>query len=791
MELSTPISELTRVGKTIAKKMEYLGVENAQDLLYYFPFRYEDYRQILPIAQLRAGQLVTVRAQVELIANKRSWRGRKTVTEALVSDETGSLRITWFNQPFLVKNIHVGEIVYFSGKVQADKLGPKLVSPVYEKYYSVKRMELSVIARSPKATEAIPLDGSANQGIVPISKIADPVRYGAASVASGDPPRNDKQTVHTARLVPIYPLTTGLTQKQIRFLISQTIGLADKIGEWLSQDILEQADLAPLSSALRGIHFPVDENDLKLSADRLKFDELFLVQLRAELARQERSALAAPVIHFKEEAIKKFVAGLPFVLTKPQKISAWEILQDIAKPAPMNRLLSGDVGSGKTVVAAMAMYNNFLNGYQSALMVPTEILAQQHYGSLVKLFEGLNVTVGLLTGSRADVCHCEERSDEAIPSNASANKNQGDCHASLAMTKKAIVAEVSSGKLNIVVGTHALFSEGVKYKKLGLVIVDEQHRFGVEQRKTIKEKGKGVHFLSMTATPIPRSLALMIYGDLDISIINELPPGRKKIITKIVEPIKREKAYQFIREQIKQGRQAFVICPLIEVETVILNGAERSEESLSVGELRQRSFVNTQDDNANSKKSVMSEYEKLSKKIFTDLRVGYLHGKLKPLEKEETMSNFKNGKIDLLVTTSVIEVGVDIPNASVMMIEGAESFGLAQLHQFRGRVGRSVHQSYCILFSNSNSTKAKERFNYFEQTNDGFKLAEKDLAMRGPGEVYGTEQSGEMGLRLAKLTDFELIKKARQAAQMVAANIAKYPEMLAKIEDLEKTFHLE
>ena len=737
MDLATPVSELNKVGKASSKKLAYLGIKNVKDLLYYFPFRYEDYRKIVPVAQLRAGELVTICGQVELIANKKSFKSRKTITEALVSDKSGSVRIVWFNQPYITKNIQAGDVLFLSGKTQADMLGPKLVSPIYEKF-------------------------------------------------------GKEKTTHTARLVPIYPTTYGLTQKQIRFLISQVIELADKTEEWLPADILEQADLAPFSGALRGIHFPADENDLKLSTDRLKFDELFLTQMKAELARQEKATLQAPPIIFREEKIKEFVASLPFVLTKPQKVSAWEILQDIAKAQPMNRMVSGDVGSGKTVVAAMAIYDVFLNAYQAVVMAPTEILAQQHYDSLVKLFHGLNVAVGLLTGSKALVQSFSpllgERQREGYTAHNNNRTNtppsipplkgeggHGDTRASLEMTKKSkkiIVDEINKGKIDVIVGTHALLSENVSFQKLGLVVVDEQHRFGVEQRKLIKQKGLGVHFLSMTATPIPRSLALMIYGDLDVSVINEMPLGRKKIITKIVEPAKRDKAYQFIREQIKLGRQAFVICPLIEVE---------DEEVSSI-----KYQVLSSD-----KKTVMAEYEKLSKKIFPDLLVGYLHGKLKSAEKEKTMSDFKHGKIDLLVTTSVIEVGVDIPNASVMMIEGAESFGLAQLHQFRGRVGRSVHQSYCLLFSNTYSTKTKERLNYFEQTNDGFKLAEKDLEMRGPGEVYGTQQSGEMNLRLAKLTDRELIKKAREAAKTVVLNLDKYQQIIDRVKDWESRVHLE
>ncbi|MBI2037531.1 MAG: ATP-dependent DNA helicase RecG [Candidatus Magasanikbacteria bacterium] len=703
MDLTTPVSELTRVGKTASKILESLGIKNIKDLLHYFPFRYEDYRAIVDISQLRDGELVTICGQVELIANKRSFKTKRVITEALVSDKTGSVRVVWFNQPFILKSIKSGDRVYLSGKVKVDMLGAQLVSPVYEKY--------------------------------------------------------KKDTTHTARLVPIYPLIYGLTQKQIRFLISQIIPLADTIADWLPKDIIEAMDLVPLANALRGIHFPVDEHDLQLSTDRLKFNELFLVQIKSELSRQEKAALKAPVIMFQEEEIKKFVASLPFILTKTQKISAWEILQDISKVSPMNRLISGDVGSGKTVVAAMSMYNVFLNGYQSVMMAPTEILAYQHYQSLIRLFSNIPIRIGLLTRSQSQKVHITQ------------SGNGEDA----AATKKKIISDIKSGDVDIMVGTHALLSESVNFKNLGLVIVDEQHRFGVEQRKEIKNKairskgkGKSAHFLSMTATPIPRSLALMVYGDLDVSIISELPPGRKKIITKLVEPLSRDKAYGFIRDQVKQGRQVFVVCPLIESDSMA-------------------QFPN----NNLEKKSVLSEYEKLSKQVFPDLRVQYLHGKLKAKEKEEIMVRFKAGEFDILATTSVIEVGVDVPNASVMMIEGAESFGLAQLHQFRGRVGRSIYQSYCLLFTSSGSEKSLQRLKFFEGENNGFKLAEKDLEIRGPGEVYGTEQSGEMNLRLAKLTDRELIKKARDAAKVIVSDLQKFSSVLQQVRDWEVKTHLE
>ncbi len=688
MELNTEVHLLNKVGKTTARQLARLGIFTVFDLLYYFPFRYDDFRQVVNINDLRADTLVTIKGKIELINNRQGWRGRRRriLTEAIVVDATGSLRVIWFNQPYLIRNLKPGDEIFLAGKVQNDMLGSQLISPMYEK-----------AGRS--------------------------------------------QPTHAARLVPIYSLTKGITEKQIRFLISQVISLAKNIKEWLPEMILKQAQLSFLPKAIELIHFPRNDGDIKLSTERLKFDELFLLQLKGELSRLERNLTKAPKMTFREQEIKEFVKNLPFILTKTQKIAAWEILQDLDRSISTNRLLSGDVGSGKTVIAAIAMYDVALNGYQSILMAPTEILATQHYQSLCQLL-GDKVKIGLVTQSQYLLSNIQF--DQK-------NKTR---------QKKEVLEKIAIGDIDIVVGTHALLSAGVEFKKLGLVIVDEQHRFGVEQRQMIKKKGElSPHFLSMTATPIPRSLALMLYGDLEVSIINELPPGRKKILTRLVEPVNRNKAYDFIREQVKKGRQVFVICPLIEGE----------EE----------------------KKSVMSEYKKLSEQVFLDLRVGYLHGKLTSKEKEEIMKKFKESELDILVSTSVIEVGVDIPNSSVMMIEGAERFGLAQLHQFRGRVGRSGHQSYCFLFVEEESSRALERLRYFEKNNDGFKLAEKDLAMRGSGEVYGTAQSGLVDLRLAKLTDYEIIKKAREAVRLVVPQLNKFPALLEKVKEWENRVHLE
>lgn len=723
--METPISKLNRVGETTAKKLARLGIFTAGDLLYYFPFRYEDYSHLCLIKELAADQAVTIKGKIELIGSKRSFRRRMFITEALVADSSGSIRATWFNQPFITKLLQPGDEVFLSGTVTADALGPKFVGPAYEKV-------------------------------------------------------GKNFTAHTARLVPIYPLTAGITEKQIRFLTSQVMPLVDTVAEWLPAEILEKYDLAPLGAALKGTHFPADQVDLDASTERLKFDEIFLLRLRAEMAKKDQAIKKAQKIIFKEPEIKNFVANLPFTLTKTQKIAAWEILQDLEKSTPMNRLLSGDVGSGKTIVAGLAMYDTVLNDCQTALMAPTEILATQHYNSLVNYFGG-TLTIGILTNSK---CEIDGAKLEAK---------------TISGQKKEFLVKLENSEIQIAVGTHALLSEGVEFKKLGLVVVDEQHRFGVEQRKIMKEKSAfalaglrrdATHFLSMTATPIPRSLALVIYGELDISTINEMPPGRKPIITRLVEPAKRQLAYDFIRKQIKVGRQAFVICPAIE-------NAEGDFPSA----------------NFSDKKAVLSEYEKLSKQIFPDLRVGYLHGKMtgkigtkrvsdtvipvrlgggiQDLSKDEVLNQFRRGELDIIVATSVVEVGVDIPNASVMMIENADRFGLAQLHQFRGRVGRSVYQSYCLLFSDNLSLTAKDRLQYFEKNLDGFKLAEKDLEMRGPGQVYGLEQSGMMNFRLAKLTDREIIKKASDAAKEVVENIKTYPALLAKTREFEMGVHLE
>lgn len=702
MLLSTPVSQLNKVGKKTASHLKRLNIKSVGDLLSYFPFRYEDYRQIYKIRDLQEGMTATVLARVEFINSKRSRRRGKNITEAMVGDDSGSLRLIWFNQPYIVKILQTGDQIYLSGKVSSDIFGVKMNSPQYEKF--------------------------------------------------------KERQAHTARLVPMYPLTHGVSQKQMRFLMEQALPLTDKMKDWLPEKFIEKYDFVPLSGAVRGIHFPNDEIELKQSTDRLKFNELLLLQLKAEITRVSRAKRNAPKIEFFENEIKNFVLGLPYKLTDTQRRSAWEILQDLQKGMPMNRLLSGDVGSGKTIVAGICLLNVVLNGYQGVLMAPTEILANQHYNTLCKLL-GDKVKIAILTNSKSEIINHQSKIGTKLGQ------------------KKEVLDKIGHGEVDIVVGTHALLGDKVNFSKLGMVVVDEQHRFGVNQRKTIKEKSEGTHFLSMTATPIPRSFALMVYGDLDVSIISQMPMGRKKILTRLVEEHNRQKAYEFIRVQVKQGRQVFVICPLIE--------EKKKEDEIEITNYRPVWSALLE------KKSVVKEFEKLSKTVFPDLKVVYLHGKMKADEKDAVMEKFKNKEADILVSTSVVEVGVDIPNATVMMIENAERFGLAQLHQFRGRVGRSVYQSYCFLFTQNSGQKVSERLKYFEKENSGFKLAEKDLEIRGPGDVYGTAQSGEENLRLAKLTDQELVKKAREVARDIAVDFEKYPIIKKKFFSWEKSVHLE
>lgn len=685
----TKISSLGRIGKTASVYLKKLDIETAKDLIFYYPWRYDDLSKITPIKNLQPWATATLKCRIDLIESHRSKTKRMLITEAIVSDNTGKLKVVWFNQKFIGKILKPGDMVYLSGKVDADFFGLQMTSPVYEK------------------------------------------------VTNNEP-------THTARIVPIYSLTDRLSQKQIRFLIKSVLRLADEIADFLPETIKKKLNLMEISRALRETHFPTSMVSVELARHRLKFDELFILALRNALTRKELKKSTAPKIKFYEKETRGFVDSLPFKLTNAQRKSAWEILKDLGSPGPMNRLLDGDVGSGKTVVAAIAMLNVYLSGFQSALMAPTEILARQHFESLIKLFRNLDIKIGLLTHSFALIN----------------NNNE--------IKKKELIEEIIVGGVDIVIGTHALIQENIKFKNLALAIIDEQHRFGVKQRAVIKKnsnlKEGAPHLLSMTATPIPRTLALSAYGDLDISIINELPKERLPIITRIIRADKRDEIYKFIRDEINKGRQAFVICPLID-----------PSDKLGV-------------------KSVTEEYKKLNEDIFKDLEIGLMHGKLKPAEKEQVMADFLANKTKILVSTSVVEVGVDVPNASIMLIEGAERFGLAQLHQFRGRIGRDRFQSYCFVVQENFNEISTKRLRVFSGCDNGFLLAEKDLEFRGQGDIFGSRQSGRVDFQIANITDVEIMKQARDAAEDLIkkdTDLISAPLLKDKLDEFEKNVHLE
>jgi ATP-dependent DNA helicase RecG len=655
--LDSPITRLPGIKKGYARRMANLGVATIGDMLELYPRRYDDYRSLKTINQLEYGEEVTIIGTVWDSQARETRRGGTIVTSTL-SDGTATIQATWFNQPWLADKLKAGSQIVISGKV--DEYLGRLVfqSPEWE-----------------------PLD---------------------------------KHLVHTGRLVPVYPLTQGITQKWLRRLMKQTVDYwTQRLPDHLPEPSRERLDMPCLDQAVRQIHFPSSWDDLETARRRLAFDEFLLIQLGVlRQRRQWRSQPGRPVT-VDEGLLQSFVSSLPYSLTGAQQRVLQEIIEDLRQPVPMSRLLQGDVGSGKTVVALAAMLVAAADGGQTALMAPTEILAEQHFRSITNLIGDFQpadsvsrFAVRLLTGSTPSA------------------------------ERDAIYQEFASGQAKLVVGTHALIQGGVEFSDLRLAIIDEQHRFGVQQRATLRDKGTGnPHVLVMSATPIPRTLALTLYGDLDLSVIDEMPPGRQRIMTRWLSPLERERAYSFVRSQIEQGRQAFIICPLV-------------EESEKV-----------------EAKSAVEEHARLQKEIFPDLKLGLLHGRMKAEEKDAVMRQFRNGELHILVSTAVVEVGIDVPNASVMLVEGANRFGLAQLHQFRGRVGRGEHQSYCLLLADASTPDAEARLRAISETNDGFKLAEEDLKLRGPGEFFGTRQSGLPDIKLAKLSDVRLLEMARNEAK--------------------------
>lgn len=710
INLQTPLTQIRKLDKKKKEAFERLGLFTLQDLLFYFPKNYDDFSTISKISDIATGQSYTIKGKITSINNIRTPRKRINLTEAIITDDSGSAKAIWFNQPYLKNTFAPGTEVILNGKVEKKYNGLQITSPVYERF--------------------------------------------------------KENSLHAGRIVPQYPETYNITSKWIRFFINPLLKNVNLVKDFLPDNIKNSQNLIDLPEAIKQIHFPENNEKLNQAIRRLSFDELFLIQLDSQIKRQDWQQNKSKKFKFDQNLIKKFVKSLPFTLTNDQKRTSWDILRDLEKNKPMGRLLEGDVGSGKTVVAAIAALQVANLGSQVAIMAPTEILAKQHFESFQELYKDAGVKIGLLT-----------RLDNIYDSNTN-------------ITRKDFLKLIKQGKIDIVIGTHALIQKEVKFKQLGLAVIDEQHRFGVNQRADLKKVNQSKftpHLLSMTATPIPRTLSLAIYGDLDISIIREKPKGRKEILTKIVAPENRQKAYDFINQKVQTGRQVFVICPRIESKKP---SSLPPRQTNSAGKQKMKKENVLWDD----VKAVKDEYKKLDKEVFPNLKIGLLHGKLKKQEKEKVMSDFAKNKINILVSTSVVEVGVDIPNATIMMIEDAEKFGLAQLHQFRGRVGRGEHQSFCFLFSESPNFPSLQRLSALTKTNDGFELAEMDLKLRGPGEVYGQRQSGLPDLKMASLTDYENIKKAKCEAEELLKthpDLEKYPQLKHELAKFKNAVHLE
>lgn len=848
MRLLEGIEKLKGVNPRLLRRLHHLGIKTIRDLLFHFPFRYDDFSNVRKIRELKIGELATIYGRLADIKAVRAWKRRMNLAEAVVEDETGRIRVVWFNQGYLADTLHAGETLALSGKLAKSPKGAYLANPAYE-------------------------------------------RLG-----------RKKELMHTAGLAAVYPETSGLTSRWLRLLLKEALAAIAEVEDPLPDAMRRKLNLLPIGKALLHIHFPKTKAEAEAARRRFSFEDILLIQLRALRERKSLETRRAPAIRIHLEAIKKFVSSLTFALTNAQRKAAWEIVTDTAKPRPMNRLLEGDVGSGKTVVAALAALNAVTQGFQVTYLAPTAILALQHFSTFKNLLGSSGIAIGLLTGS------------------------QKRLFSSMGESQKADVAKLAErGEVKIVIGTHAVLQDKVRFQNLGLVIVDEQHRFGVNQRaaliartkadttrtdadnkllyedltykirgiafKVKKELGLGhkeviyqkaiekelknadlffekekvldvyygdekigvyrpdfavggkiileikalpslgkfekqqiwhylkttkyhlallinfgrndveieriihgyiggpyksasdqnksllvPHFLSMTATPIPRTLALTVYGDLDISILDQMPRGRKPVLTKIVPHEKRDAAYGFMRKELGAGRQVFVICPRIEI-------AGHEEKMHTAQEIA-----------AEEVKAVKLEHEKLKIKVFPEFRVAMLHGKMKPAEKEKAMRDFQDHLSDILVSTSVVEVGVDVPNATIMLIEGAEKFGLAQIHQFRGRVGRAEHQSYCFLATSSPLIGETARLKAVVEAKNGFELAEKDLQIRGPGDFFGARQSGIPPFAYKSFSDARLVQQAREAAAEIIAEdpgLKLHPELKKRFEEFEAAIHFE
>ena len=649
-DLTTDIRSIKGIGEQRAKALNKLGITTLRDLISWFPRKYDDRRQARRIADLVPGESACVAAMIAAEPKVSHIRKGMDLVKVRAVDESGVLDITFFNQTWLKNQLIQGETYIFYGKAEGNLLRKTMASPIVER---------------------------------------------------------EGRGEFTGRIVPIYPLTAGVSQLILSRSIRQGLdACADILPDMLPDEVRQDHHLCRIGYAYENIHFPEDETALDLARRRLAFEELFFFTIGLQRLRNRRETVQVePCGAVKMET---FYKALPFTLTEAQRRCVEEALTDMRSGQPMNRLCQGDVGSGKTMVAAACVYFCVKNGRQAALMAPTEILAQQHYNGLAPLLENLGIRCALLTGSTK------------------------------AAVKRSIAFQLASGEIDFAIGTHALITEGVEYADLGLVVTDEQHRFGVAQRAALAAKGQHPHTLVMSATPIPRTLALILYGDLDVSVIDQLPPGRQPIETYAVPGSYHPRVYNFIRKLVGEGRQAYIVCPMVEEN----------------------------DELPDERKAVTAYAQKLQAEVFPELKVAFVHGKMKAKEKDAVMAAFAARETDILVSTTVIEVGVDVPNAAVMVIENAERFGLSQLHQLRGRVGRGKHQSYCILISDNQNEETKQRLKVMTKTADGFKIAEEDLRLRGPGDFFGERQHGLPGLKIADIgCDTQLLKEAQQAAE--------------------------
>lgn len=681
-ELTTDIRYVKGIGEQRAKSLKKLGIECLRDLISYFPRAYEDRREVRCISSLMPEETVTVKALVTAPPRLSHIRKGLDLVKLKISDDTGSMPVTFFNQSYIKDSLKEGETYYFYGKTGGIGNRPEMTNPIFE--------------------------------------------------------RESEAGKTTCSIVPVYQLTAGVGQKVIINSVLQGLeACRDVFPDHIPDSVRNKYELAQVRFAYHNIHFPRDFESLEISRKRLIFEELFVLAASLRVMRGQRGG--RPGLKMEKKDLSPFFGALSFKPTGAQTRAITEILKDMADGGLMSRLVQGDVGSGKTIVGAAAAYFVYLNGYQSAFMVPTEILAEQHMSTLSGLLKPLGMRVGLLTGSLK------------------------------AKEKREVRELISQGYYDLVVGTHALISEELEFNNLGLVITDEQHRFGVNQRSALSGKGQNPHVLVMSATPIPRTLALIIYGDLDISVIDELPPGRQEVDTFSVGENMRQRIYNFTKKLVGEGRQAYYVCPMIEE-------AEDASASASASGIK-----------------AVKDYTKELKKVFPGLNVELVHGKMKQKEKEQVMGAFATGDTHILVSTTVIEVGMDVPNAALMVIENAERFGLSQLHQLRGRVGRGEHKSYCVLFSSSDSQDARARLDTMCKTGDGFKIAEEDLKLRGPGDFFGSRQHGLPEMKIADLSyDMDILKTAQNAALELVEDDPKLkkPENRQLRERIEEVFSL-